>query len=162
AIRERERRGRKILKLDDAISAAVEKLKARGLTSPYLKPFVVSRVNYTRFSKATSFDYDETLDKIIGSAQKFNVDRVKQEDVAKRLGNENNHRLLTAYGTLYRALGRLEAMGLLESRWEDPHIPARENRPGRRLYVLTAAGETAAQEARTTTREKLPKRTARR
>ena len=83
AIKERERRGRKILKLDDAVSAAVEKLKARGLTSPYLKPFVVARVNYTRFSKATSFDFDETLDKIIASASKFNVDRVKQEDVAK-------------------------------------------------------------------------------
>src|SRR6266851_7242117 len=83
AIKERDRRGRKVMKLDDAVTAAVEKLKARGLTSPYLKPFVVSRVNYTRFSKATSFDFDEALDKIIASAQKFNVDRVKQEDVAK-------------------------------------------------------------------------------
>ena len=53
----------------------MEKLKAKGLTSPYLKPFVVARVNYTRFSKATSFDFDETLDKIIASAQKFNVDQ---------------------------------------------------------------------------------------
>ena len=69
-------------------------------------------------------------------------------DIAKRLGEENDHRLLTAYGTLYRALARLEAMGLLESRWEDPHIPARENRPGRRLYVLTAAGDAAVVEAR--------------
>jgi hypothetical protein len=50
ALKERERRGRKILKLDEAVSAAVEKLKAHGLTSPYLKPFVVSRVNFTRFS----------------------------------------------------------------------------------------------------------------
>ncbi|MBK5256607.1 MAG: ParB N-terminal domain-containing protein [Vicinamibacteria bacterium] len=86
AIKERERRSRKILKLDDAVSAAVEKLKAKGLTSPYLKPFVVSRVNFTRFSKATSFDFDETLDKIIASAAKFNVDQVKQEDVAKSSG----------------------------------------------------------------------------
>ena len=83
ALKERERRGKKILKLDDAVSAAVEKLKARGLTSPYLKPFVVARVNYTRFSKAASFDFDEALDRIVASAQKFNVDRVKQEDVAK-------------------------------------------------------------------------------
>jgi len=86
ALKERERRGKKILKLDDAVSAAVEKLKARGLTSPYLKPFVVSRVNYTRFSKATSFDFDETLDKIIASAAKFNVEKIKQEDVAKSGG----------------------------------------------------------------------------
>ena len=86
AIKERERRGKKILKLDDAVSIAVEKLKAKGLTSPYLKAFVVARVNFTRFSKATSFDFDETLDKIIASAAKFNVDRVKQEDVAKSGG----------------------------------------------------------------------------
>ena len=86
AVKERERRGRKIMKLDDLVTAAVEKLKARGLTSPYLKPFVVSRVNFTRFSKATSFDFDEALDKIIASAAKFNVDRVKQEDVARAGG----------------------------------------------------------------------------
>jgi ParB family chromosome partitioning protein len=81
ALKERERRGRKMLKLDDAVTAAVEKLKAKGL-----KPFVVSRVNYTRFSKATSFDFDEALDKIIASAAKFNVERVKQQDVAKAGG----------------------------------------------------------------------------
>ena len=86
ALKERERRARKILKLDDAVTAAVEKLKAKGLTSPYLKPFVVARVNYTRFSKATSFDFDEALDKIVASAQKFNVDRISQQDVAKAGG----------------------------------------------------------------------------
>jgi ParB family transcriptional regulator, chromosome partitioning protein len=86
AMKERLRRGRKILKLDDAVTAAVDKLKAKGLTSPYLKPFVVARVNYTRFSKATSFDFDETLDKIVASAQKFNTDKISQQDVAKVAG----------------------------------------------------------------------------
>ena len=47
---------------------------------------MVARVNYTRFSKATTFDFDETLDKIIASAQKFNADKVKQDDVAKAAG----------------------------------------------------------------------------
>ena len=65
-------------------------------------------------------------------------------ELAKRMGDRNESKLLTAYGTLYRALGRLEQMGLLTSEWEDPHIPARENRPGRRLYQLTALGEEAA------------------
>jgi DNA-binding PadR family transcriptional regulator len=74
-------------------------------------------------------------------------------DIAKHLGDETNRRSLTAYGTLYRALGRLEAMGLLESRWEDPHVPARENRPGRRMYALTSAGQTAAAEARRAAKE---------
>jgi ParB family chromosome partitioning protein len=94
ALVERERRARKILKLDDAVGAAVEKLKAKGLTSPYLKPFVVARVNYTRFSKATSFDFDETLDKIIASAQRFNTDKVSQQDVAKASGGLNPSSLI--------------------------------------------------------------------
>jgi len=69
-------------------------------------------------------------------------------ELAKTLARGADARLLTAHGTLYRALSRLEAMGLLESRWEDPAIPARENRPGRRLYTLTVAGETAVAETR--------------
>jgi ParB family chromosome partitioning protein len=83
ALRERERRAAKVLKLDDAVMKVVAALKARGLTSPYLKPFVVARVNPIRFSKSTQFDFDEVIDKMTASVGKFNVDRVKQEDVAK-------------------------------------------------------------------------------
>jgi len=67
--------------------------------------------------------------------------------MAKLLQDGSGARLLIAHGTLYRALARLEGMGLLKSRWEDPRIAARENRPGRRLYSLTAAGETSVREA---------------
>lgn len=70
--------------------------------------------------------------------------------IARCVGDEDDSRLLTAYGTLYRALGRLEKMGLLRSRWEDPAIPARESRPARRLYTLTGAGEAALADARAT------------
>jgi len=69
-------------------------------------------------------------------------------EIAKSLADAADARLLTAYGTLYRALGRLEEMGLLESSPEDPAIAVREGRPGRRLYSLTALGEQAAREAR--------------
>lgn len=86
ALRERERRGNKVLKLDDAVVAVVEKLKARGLTSPYLKSFVVARVNYTRFVKSATVDFDEAFDKITASAVKFNVEKIRQEDVAKVAG----------------------------------------------------------------------------
>ena len=47
---------------------------------------------------------------------------------------------LTAHGTLYKALGRLEAAGMLSSRWEDP---APEGRPRRRLYTVTGLGEAS-------------------
>jgi ParB family chromosome partitioning protein len=83
ALKERERRAAKVLKLDDAVNKVVAALKARGLTSPYLKPFVVARINPIRFSKSTEFDFDEVMDRMIAAAARFNVDRVKQEDVAK-------------------------------------------------------------------------------
>jgi len=75
------------------------------------------------------------------------IDEFHGYEIAKRVSEAADAKLLTAYGTLYRALARLESMGLLESRWEDPHIAARENRPGRRLYTLTGAGEAALDEA---------------
>jgi ParB family chromosome partitioning protein len=86
ALVERERRAARLLELDDAVGEVVAKLKARGLTSPYLKAFVVARINPTRFSKASSFDFDEVLGKMIASAKRFNVDKIKQEDVARAGG----------------------------------------------------------------------------
>ena len=60
--------------------------------------------------------------------------------VAKEIKDSKNARLLTAHGTLYKALDRLEQMGFLTSQWEDPQIDAMESRPRRRLYRGTAAG----------------------
>lgn len=76
----------------------------------------------------------------------------------KRAGNDDFHgyaiatelrdltegRRLTAHGTLYRALERLEQRGLLESRLEDADSAAAERRPRRRLYSVTALGVKAA------------------
>lgn len=57
-------------------------------------------------------------------------------------------RRLTAYGTLYKALSRLEREGFLASRWEDPNQAAADGRPRRRFYRLTLEGEGALAEAR--------------
>ena len=86
AVTERERRARLVLAIDDRVTAIVEKLKARGLTSPYLRPFVAARINPIRFSKATSFDFDEVMEKMTASAGKFNIDRVKAEEVTRAAG----------------------------------------------------------------------------
>jgi DNA-binding PadR family transcriptional regulator len=61
--------------------------------------------------------------------------------IAKEIRHTNDRRLLTAHGTLYRALCRLERMGLLDAWREDPRVAAEERRPARRLYRLTALGE---------------------
>jgi PadR family transcriptional regulator, regulatory protein PadR len=50
---------------------------------------------------------------------------------------------LTGHGTLYKALSRMEAAGLLTSTWEDPDLAAADGRPRRRLYEVTGAGERA-------------------
>lgn len=67
--------------------------------------------------------------------------------MARSLKEAAEARLLTAYGTLYRALARLEQRGLLESHWEDSAIATAERRPPRRLYRLTAEGEAAVRRA---------------
>jgi ParB family chromosome partitioning protein len=86
SIAERERRARLVLGIDDRVTLIVEKLKARGLTSPYLRPFVAARINPIRFSKATSFDFDEVMEKMMAAAGKFNIERVKPEEVTKAAG----------------------------------------------------------------------------
>jgi DNA-binding PadR family transcriptional regulator len=63
--------------------------------------------------------------------------------LAKHLRDVEGARLLTAHGTLYKALGRMEIAGLLSSTWEDPDAAAEEGRPRRRLYEITAAGRAA-------------------
>jgi DNA-binding PadR family transcriptional regulator len=73
--------------------------------------------------------------------------------LAKELREERNARRLTAYGTLYKALDRLERAGYLQSRWEDPFIGAGEGRPRRRFYRLTLAGEGALAQAAPAERE---------
>jgi DNA-binding PadR family transcriptional regulator len=63
--------------------------------------------------------------------------------LAKEIRDREDAKLLTAHGTLYKALDRMERWGFLESEWEDPEHAASEGRPRRRLYWVTAAGQTA-------------------
>jgi hypothetical protein len=60
--------------------------------------------------------------------------------LARHIKEAESARNLTAYGTLYKALDRLENAGLLESRWEHPESAANDKRPRRRLYRVTANG----------------------
>ena len=68
--------------------------------------------------------------------------------LARELRDRNGAKRLTAYGTLYKALERLERLGFLESRWEDPQAAADDGRPRRRFYRVTVIGERAAADAR--------------
>lgn len=73
--------------------------------------------------------------------------------LAKELRDGAHARRLTAYGTLYKALDRLERAGHLASRWEDPQLAADDGRPRRRFYRVTLTGEAALAEAISAERE---------
>jgi hypothetical protein len=47
---------------------------------------VVARLNLLRFKPSGTFDFDETVDKMIASAGKFDMASVKKEDLAKMGG----------------------------------------------------------------------------
>lgn len=66
--------------------------------------------------------------------------------LAQAMREQRESRSLTAHGTLYKALSRLEELGLLASSWED--ATAAEGRPRRRLYELTGKGIHVADLAR--------------
>ncbi|HSA62694.1 MAG TPA: ParB/RepB/Spo0J family partition protein [Nitrospiraceae bacterium] len=88
AIDLRRERARTVLALDDEIVKQVEALKAKGLTSPYLKSFVVARVNPLRFrpKDAPPISFDEALDRMAKAAAKFNPDKIRMDDLAKSGG----------------------------------------------------------------------------
>ena len=86
ALKERERRAGLVLGIDDEVGRIVDRLKKRGLTSPYLRPFVVARINPIRFSTSTAFDFDDVLKRMEKNAAKFNVDKIRQEDVVRAGG----------------------------------------------------------------------------
>ena len=84
----RQERAKTVMELDDLVVEKVEALKAKGLTSPYLKSFVVARINPIRFrpKDAAPLSFDEVLDRMTKTAAKLNLDKVKMEDLARSGG----------------------------------------------------------------------------
>jgi ParB family chromosome partitioning protein len=86
ALEARGERARKLLDLDDAVSAAVAELKARGFQSPYLRAFVVARINPLRFHKGAKPTFDDTLEKMTSRARRFDAEKVRAEQLASASG----------------------------------------------------------------------------
>lgn len=86
ALETRRARAARLLELDEAVNAAVAALKERGFTSPYLKAFVVARINPLRFKRGAKADFDETIDKMAKSAQRFDAAKVKTDQIAGAAG----------------------------------------------------------------------------
>jgi ParB family transcriptional regulator, chromosome partitioning protein len=88
ALEVRRARAKALMDLDKTVVEKVEALKAKGLTSPYLKSFVVARINPIRFrpKDAAPLSFDEVMDRMTKAVEKMNVEKIKVEDLAKSGG----------------------------------------------------------------------------
>jgi ParB family transcriptional regulator, chromosome partitioning protein len=88
ALEIRRERSKMLMDLDKAVCERVDTLKKRGLTSPYLKSFVVARINPIRFrpKDAAPLSYNEVLERMIKAVDKFNPEKIRMEDLAKSGG----------------------------------------------------------------------------
>jgi ParB family chromosome partitioning protein len=81
AIKVHEKHANLLMDLDEKVTAVVAKLKSRGFVSPYLRSFVVARINPLRWIQGEPPRLEEVLETMRGRAAKFNVDKVKQQDL---------------------------------------------------------------------------------
>jgi len=86
ALEVRASRAARLLEIDDAVAEIVKELKESGFDSPYLKQFVVARINPIRFKKKIDDTLDEVLDAMMKKADEFDTGKVKPEQVAKTAG----------------------------------------------------------------------------
>jgi ParB family transcriptional regulator, chromosome partitioning protein len=86
AIRMREKHAAMLMDLDERVAEAIAKLKARGFVSPYLRAFVVARINPLRWIQGEPPPLEEVLKTMRDRAAKFNADKIKQEDLASTGG----------------------------------------------------------------------------
>jgi ParB family chromosome partitioning protein len=83
AYEEREHRAGLVENADQLLAEVVARLKKRGIVHPFVKNFVMARCNpLTRARKALP-SFDQTWEKVRAGLEKFDVDRVRTEDIAK-------------------------------------------------------------------------------
>lgn len=82
AIKDHEKRSAMVLDLDEKVAGVVKKLKERGLVSPYLRSFVVARINPLRWIKGEPPALEDLLKTMRDRAAAFNVEKIKSQDLA--------------------------------------------------------------------------------
>jgi len=90
AIRVHEKHAALLMELDERVSDVVKKLKEKGFVSPYLRTFVVARINPLRWIPGEPPPLEEVLKTMRDRAAKFNVEKVKQSDLANLGGASEN------------------------------------------------------------------------
>jgi ParB family transcriptional regulator, chromosome partitioning protein len=85
-VKQHEKRAEMVLDLEERVAGVVQRLKERGLTSPYLRTFVVARINPLRWIKGDFPEVEDVLKTMRERAAKFNVEKVKPQDLASMAG----------------------------------------------------------------------------
>ena len=83
AYQERQRRADLVERADGLLGQVVARLKKRGIVHPYVKNFVMARVNPLTRARKTLPSFDQTWDKVQASLEQFDVDAVRTEDIAR-------------------------------------------------------------------------------
>src|SRR5437762_4334063 len=86
AVRDHEKRAEMVLDLEEKVADIVKRLKQRGLTSPYLRTFVVARINPLRWIKDEPPAVEDVLKTMRDRATKFNVEKIRPQDLASIAG----------------------------------------------------------------------------
>jgi len=88
SLRERGGYASRLLEIDVLVKGIVKTLQSRGFKSPYLRTFVVARINPVRFmkqkpgDKAPAMPIGAALTRMAASARKFDPDKVREQDLA--------------------------------------------------------------------------------
>jgi ParB family transcriptional regulator, chromosome partitioning protein len=88
ALRERSAYAARLQEIDTEVKRIVEELQKRGMKSPYLRSYVVARINPVRFLKVKPGDKKpvmpiaQALLRMVASARKFDLSRVNMSDLA--------------------------------------------------------------------------------
>ena len=86
ALKQHEKRATLVLELEEKVAAVVKKLKERGLVSPYLRSFVVARINPLRWIKGEPPPLEDVLKTMHERVAKFNVEKIRPQDLAGAAG----------------------------------------------------------------------------
>jgi len=87
-LRERDAHAARLLAIDADVKKAIEALRAKGFESPYLRAFVVARINPVRFVKLKKGDdkppmpLPAALLRMAAAAKKFDAGKVRERDLA--------------------------------------------------------------------------------
>jgi ParB family chromosome partitioning protein len=87
-LRERAGYAKRLQEIDNEVKRIVGELQARGMKSPYLRSYVVARINPVRFHKMKAGDKKpampiaQALLRMLASAKKFDLGKVNLSDLA--------------------------------------------------------------------------------